>query len=571
MNKIRSFSKSRFLQPDVKRPLFKSTGRSHPLLTTMPVGKLVPFEWEEVLPGEIWHQKVPSFTRLSSTYQRPIMDDVYLDTFSFFVPLRLVQSNSESVFGNSSPSAYESPDLAEMVHIGSFGSADFRIKKYSVGDYLGLPCPPEDVVNPINLPTSFTLVPFRAFALCYDEFFRNQNVDQPMAVSLSSEPSVAEMNSFADNAPWSPSSYCGQLPDAPRYKDFFSSLLPGAQKGPAVKIPGLTMPVGTTNFDTIHYSADGPFSPLKMGTDGSGYDSTKAYPLKVDYFNGNTGLLVGNSTNAVGDSSASFAPVNLITIPSANAGTIDQLRLAFQLQKFLTRDALYGSRYREYLYAAYGVTSPDSRMQIPEFLCSSHTRLNVSQVVATSTSDDSTYDVGQVAAMSQTVSQKPQRFTKAFTEHGVIIHVACIRYKHLYSQGLERKWTRYKREQFFDPLFQNIGLQPVYTREIYADIQNSMANQVLGYTEAWMDYRVSFGRTSADARPYPGNLGAYWSLADVYTSVPSLLDVVHESSAPFERVVTDYNVQPFIVNFQFDTTIYTEVPPHSTPGLADHH
>lgn len=544
--------------PSVDRPR-RNFNLSHRVLTSMGVGKLYPIDIKEVLPGDTWSEKHASLTRLSSSFIHPIMDNIFLDTYSFFVPLRLCQSNLEDVFGDSSPNAYADFDLAECAHLDVSESNSIGVLSGTVADYLGLP------LGTITGIPNVSVLPFRAFALIWNEFFRNQTVDNEVNVNLGEAPASTE---YPNNGQWSETNYFGYLPPVSRYKDYFSTALVAPQKGPAVTIPGV---VG---------------APVVTGNDRLPVDSR--YPIRFangaddEIITGYAGLqngYLGISNEDVDVNFDDVYPINLET-GSSDVATINALRTAFQMQKYLERDSIYGSRYREYLYAAYGVYSPDARLQVPEFLSGAHNRITIQQQVISAVGENAEagtqvnkYVPGNVAGYAQSMSGKDGRFSKSFTEHGYILTVGCIRYKHMYSQAVSRLWTRKDRDDFYDPLFANLGQQAIYKYELYGltPPNDDGTSPVLGYQEAWADYRTIFDRTTGTMRPDGNNLGWYWSLADSFTGVPSLVDIVHESDTPIKRVVSVLNQDPFIVDFAFQDSVARVVTAFSTPGYVDHH
>lgn len=544
---------------------------THRVPTTMNVGKLTPLDVVEVLPGDTWTMQTLSLVRLSTTLVRPIMDDIFLDTYSFFVPLRLCYDRLENVFGDSSPSAYSEPSLEEIPSISSFKQGVPIISPPgTVWDYLGVPSSISfaDDASTLSLQGYFSLLPLRAFALIWNEFFRDQTVDQPVEVNLTDSNLSLEV---PNNNAWSPTNYAGGLPPVRRYGDLFSTCVVKPQKGPAVLIPGIKgAPVGTSQTTTFHPSAS-------TATGLRFFTTAGVVPPNVMNLGASatTGNLFGANASP-GTSQATLYPANLQVTTQTGVEpdyNINALRTAFQLQKYLERDSIYGSRYREYLYAAYGVTSPDSRLQLPEFLAGSHNRLNISQVA--STGGSATYSVGQYAGNINSLSSKTAKFSKSFSEHGYIITVGCIRYKHLYAQNVNRLFRRLKREDFYDPLFANLGQQAIYTRDVYgAAPYNQTIPTILGYNEAYADYRTIPDRVTAGMRPGNSSLGNYWSLADSFTSAPSLVDLVHEDATSFERVVTvggSADTYPFVVDFNFPCSVARVVSPYSMPGYADHH
>ena len=540
---------------------------SHRVATTMKVGRLTPIDIVEVLPGDTWSMKTNSLTRLSTTLIRPIMDDMYLDTFSFFVPLRHCYDQLEEVFGDTSNNPYDEPELASLPMFDPINIPDGKvdIQPGSVGDYLGLPT---NIVSPSS-GWSFqtSILPFRAFALIYNEYFVPPGVGQPVNVHLGE----VDGSEYPNIQPWGPTNYTGQLPLVRRYGDYFSTCLPAPQKGPAVKIPGFDAgsqaPVMTSATRGMTAYNNQPLQWIGSGSLGS---AGELRSLGGQVTGASSNILNTFSPGKVStwDFGNTIAPANLW----AQTGQIDDaninaLRLAFQMQKYLERDAWYGSRYREYLFAAYGVVSPDSRMQVPEFLGGAHNRLNIAQIPAQQSSTE--YEVGQYAANINSLSDKSGAFSKSFTEHGYIITVACIRYKHLYSQSIASLWFREVREHFYDPLFANIGMQAVPVKKVYP----FGSSGILGYNEAFADYRTILDRVSGQMRPNNGNIGQYWSLADRYDQQPSLSDIILEDTESFERVIsaTENTVDPFVVDFYFRCSVARVVSPFGKPGLADHH
>lgn len=543
--------------------------------TSAPIGKLIPLPPKEVLPGDTWSfQNISDMVQLTSTFVRPIMDDVYVDTFAFFVPLRILYDDLESVFGDPNPSAYTKPTLSEIPVIFSGAEETIGVPVGSVGDHLGLP-------TFQNLSGGrYSVLPFRAFAKIWDEYARNQNVDQEMVVQTGGFLEKEEPNMD----PWSPTNYSGQLPPVARFHDYFSTMLLAPQKGPAVRIPGFAANFPVITQSEVHDKTGNMGLRLK-GYSPTGIDANHTQLLGFTSPTDSTSALnrtvhfADASSASIGlDSESSVFPVNLWADSSEVAGaTINSLRTAFQIQKYYERDAIYGSRYREYIYAAYGVETDDASLQIPQLLAHGHHRLDITAVASTSdavSGDTQTYPVGQFAGSSKTLNSGTMRFTKSFTEHGYLFFCFCIRYKHLYSQGIDKLWMRTDRNDFYDPLFANLSMQAVSTDEIYGD-NADVSDSVLGYQEAWAEYRTFLSSVSGEMRPNPnGNgIGQYWSLADFFMAKPSLLDIVHETDEPWKRVlsVSPEKQDPFIVDFGFKGVLAQVVPYYSTPGYVDHH
>lgn len=522
--------------PGVKRPR-ANFDLSHRVATTMRPGLLHPIDIVEVLPGDTWTIDSASLIKSVVPLVRPIMDDVFLDTYSFFVPLRICYNDLEDVFGDSSPSAYTEAELSVIptffVRQQSGGLNSNVAPKGTICDYLGMPSDTVSLSPTDALTGNYSVLPIRAFALIWNEYFRNQQIDQEVAVNLAGTTIDGELPNI--NA-WAPTNYAGQLPPVRRYGDYFSTAMLAPQKGPSVKIPIKGTPIDTVQ--AAHRFDSGIGMVLTSSTGGSsGY-------LRVN--NGAVTVQAGDASSGSGVYGS-----NLV-LGESNDGTINALRTAFQLQKYLERDAFYGSRYREYLYASYGVVSQDARLQVPEFLGGTHNRLTISQIMSTAATD--TIAQGQFSGQISSLSDKRLKFSKSVPEHGYIITVACIRYKHLYSQAVQKLWFRQKREDFYDPLFSNLGQMAIHSREIVGgDMSSNQIGSIIGYQENFAEYRTMLDRVTGQMRPTDGNTGQYWSLADRFDGVPSLSDLVHEQTDSFDRVLAALpeNVHPFVVDFNF--------------------
>lgn len=536
--------------PGVKAPR-ANFNLSHRVATTMKPGLLHPIKVVEVLPGDTWSVDSAQLVKLVTPLVRPIMDDVYLDTYSFFVPLRLCMSQLEDVFGDSSPSAYDSQDLVTIPTVTIQKDASGTLVPFAgtVWDYLGAVV---DDVFPASRGYSeqYSVLPVRAFALIWNEYFRNQQIDQEVNVNMASTASL--QSEGPNNNPWSATNYGGKLPPVRRYGDYFSTAMLAPQKGPAVKIPIQGTPLIT---DTSLHDV----GQIRFG------NSANPGSILIGNLGLSSGGLFADNSSFAGDNS--IDRTNLV-VGDAPDGTINALRTAFQLQKYLERDAFYGSRYREYLYSAFGVFSQDARVQVPEFLGGTHNRLQIAQIMSTASTTDVAQ--GQFSGQISSLSEKNLRFSKSIPEHGYIITVACIRYKHLYSQAVQKLWFRKRREDFYDRLFSNLGQKAITVSEL---IGASGLQSVFGYQENFAEYRTIFDSVTGQMRPMQGNTGQYWSLADRFDDAPTLSDVVHEQTDSFDRVLaaTTSTVDPFIVDFNFRCSVARVVSPYSMPGFADHH
>jgi hypothetical protein len=519
---------------------------SHSVTTSMDVGTLYPIDWQEVVPGDIFKCRAFDVSRVTSSFLKPVMDNLYLDVYHFFVPHRLVYDDFEKVFGNPNPSAYTDNALEEIpMGYGSVNSG-------SVGDYLGLPIGAIPQGNPVSL------LPFRSFALIYDKYFRNENTTDEIYIQKKGF-SLSEL--FGNND-FGPNSYCGKLPKVNKYKDYFTSCVPNPQKGAPVTFNLGTQANVRTSTDRL---ISGAQEPVRFANGVSG---------DMSFGNHNAVFGVGASlgfdaADFSGTLGAGLYPVNLYAdLANANAISVDDLRLAFAYQKMLERDAVYGSRYNEYLYGHFGVHIPDAYIQFPQYLGGGRTPLNIVQVAQTSQGTEES-PLGNVGAYSWTNGRTG--YSRKFNEHGLVMTVACLRYRHTYQQGIAKKWRRKVREDFYDPLFSTIGQQPVYTSELYF---SAAPDTVFGYREAWSELRSIPNTISGEMRSNATNSLDIWHFADKYSSAPTLSQSFTEETPVYvDRTlsVPSSSQDNFILNFYFDMSAVRKMPVYSMPSLIDHH
>jgi len=519
---------------------------SHSVTTSMDVGTLYPIDWQEVVPGDVFKCRAFDVSRVTSSFLKPVMDNLFLDVYHFFVPHRLVYDDFEKVFGNPNPSAYTDNALEEVPM--TYG----EVKSGSVGDYLGLPLGSISQSNPVSV------LPFRSFALIYDKYFRNENTTDEIYIQKKGF-SLSEL--LGENA-FAPNSYCGKLPKVNKYKDYFTSCVPNPQKGAPV-----TFNLGTqANIRTsASRLVEGAQEPVRFA---SGVTGDMSFGQREAIF-GVGASLAFNPADYSGTVGAGLYPVNLYAdLANANAISVDDLRLAFAYQKMLERDAIYGSRYNEYLYGHFGVHIPDSYIQFPQYLGGGRTPLNIVQVAQTSQGTEES-PLGNVGAYSWTNGRTG--YSRKFSEHGVVMTVACLRYRHTYQQGIAKKWRRKVREDFYDPLFSTIGQQPVYATELYA---KAGPEAVFGYREAWSELRNVPNTISGEMRSGVTNSLDIWHFADNYSSVPTLSQsFTEETPAYVDRTlsVPSSSQDNFILNFYFDLSAVRKMPVYSMPSLIDHH
>lgn len=537
---------------DISRSRFD---RSASLKTSFNVGDVVPFFLDEVLPGDTFSVDTSKVVRMQ-TLLTPMMDNVYLDTYYFFVPNRLVWDHWKQFCGENTESAWIPETEYTMPQITSPANSGWTVG--TLADYFGIPTGVKGL--------SVSALPFRAYALIMNEWFRDQNLQDPLVVPTD-DSTVAGVNTgtFVTDV-----AKGGKPFIAAKYHDYFTSCLPSPQKGPDVLIPSATAGEYPVIAKNSSHSSGG------FGLYGrvNSFDTVSNSSVVT---NNSQNLIVTGSDSFVSSTSNSgsigFEPLNLWAQASGGLGaTINQLRLAFQIQKFYEQQARGGSRYTEVVRSFFGVTSPDARLQRPEYLGGNRVPINVNQIIQQSGTESSGTPQGTVVGQSLTTDSHSD-FTKSFTEHGLIIGLMVARYDHTYQQGLNRLWSRKDKFDFYWPVFANIGEQPVKNKEIYAQ-GNAKDDEVFGYQEAWADYRYKPNMVTGEMRSAYAQSLDVWHLADDYNALPTLSDAwIREDKSTVDRVLA---VQSSVSN-QLFADIYVKnlctrpMPMYSIPGLIDHH
>lgn len=519
---------SQLPQANIQRSIFD---RSCSYKTSFNAGELIPFFVDEVLPGDTFDISTSKVVR-TQTLLTPLMDNLYLDTFYFFVPARLTWTHwkefcGENTSGAWAPSVeYTVPAIASPP--GGFASG-------TIADYMGLPVGVTWKATDALAPSA---LPFRAYALICDHFFRDENLQNPLLIPTGDANQTGSNGSMADSL--ANIANGGKPFVANRYHDYFSSCLPSPQKGDPVGIPidvpsgfqGGTFPVTAMPFDPntqVPQSLNrlyGWFGSQKSsGSNNSFHPSASKQISRTNDTSSHSERIGAYNITA---EAIPFSFANLSTVIPDSTGssstqvefTINQFRLAYTMQCYLERLARGGSRYSELVLSLFGVKSPDARLQDPEYLGGNRIPLSVTE--ATNTAQTEQEFLGDVGAKSVS-SDVHSDFVKSFTEHGFVIGLMCVRYDHSYSQGLNRMWMRKKFEDYYNPMFANLGEVPVYKAEIYAT-SDTLKNdkKIFGYQEIWSDYRYKPNMVTGEMRPGVTNSLAYWHLADYYTKEPTL-------------------------------------------------
>lgn len=541
---------------DISRSTFN---RSCSHKTSFNVGDVIPFYIDEVLPGDTFSIRSSKVVRMQSLIT-PVMDNIYLDTYYFFVPNRLVWTHWRELNGENTESAwiptveYQVPQITAPTGGWSIGS---------LADYFGIP------VSVGGL--SVNALPFRAYALIMNEWFRDENLSDPLNIPVN-DATLAGSNG---------SNYItdvvkgGKPFKAAKYRDYFTSCLPSPQKGPDVQIPvaeAANLPVYALGTNVERPEQSYALAWYKSLQSTSGVYSPGTYVSSSSVSTNN--FVSSDSTPSLisGDSNNVF-PANLWAIQSGNvqAATINQLRLAFQIQKLYERDARGGTRYIEILKSHFGVTSPDARLQRPEYLGGNRVPITINQVLQSSETT-STSPQGNPTGQSLTTDSHFD-FKKSFVEHGFVIGVMVARYDHTYQQGIERFWSRKDRFDYYWPVFANIGEQAVKNKEIYAQ-GTSVDDEVFGYQEAWADYRYKPNRVSGEMRSAAPQSLDVWHLGDDYSALPSLSDSwIREDSSVVDRIlaVSENTANQLFADIYVQNIATRPMPMYSIPGLIDHH
>lgn len=558
---------------DIQRSQFD---RSHRHLTTLDAGRLVPFFVDEVLPGDTFNLKCSLLARMT-TPVTPVMDNIHLETFFFFVPNRLIWSHWEAMNGDQSSGPSASTDY--LVPMDTKTSA---LNSQSIGAYMGIP---SNVSFSEGLPVSD--LPLRAYSLIFNEWFRNENLSD--AVNIDEETGRLYVGDETIGSRHYGSQAIQNFlgyDDQPLYRskrhDYFTSALPWTQKGADQGVTislGSSLPITATGVmpsQVVHTNnhealvstnQSGPFGRLYWHYDGDPEGSGSN--LTVSNLSSSGLLYIGGNTGWTDP--ASVTVTGSANLESATAITINDLRQAFQIQKLFERDARGGTRYTEILRSHFRVISPDARLQRPEYLGGSSSRINVLSV-AQNSATSSTSPQGNLAAYA-VGGDVFHGFTKSFVEHGWIIGIVNLRADITYQQGLNRMWSRRSRFDFYWPSLAHLGEQAILNKEIFASGIKAQDEAVFGYQERFAEYRYFPSIVSGKTNSLDPQTLDIWHVAQKFDSLPKLNDEFIKDTASYQgiqRVLAVQDEPQFILDSWFELRCVRPMPVYSVPGLVDH-
>lgn len=522
--------------------------RSHGWKSTFDSGYLVPFLVDEVLPGDSYKVKFNFLARLSTPVV-PTMDNLFLDTFYFFVPYRLLWRHWEQFNGQQDYPGASTDYLVPQ----TTAPADKGFEVGSLEDYFGLPTGVKGIkANELAA---------RAYALIWNEWFRDENLQNPINLSTFSEISTAD---GLDDVGMGDRGFVGQHKLLRRGKrhDYFTSALPWPQKGPGVEIglagnaPVLSKPDGVTLYTE---STSGPTSGSGKWLGAKSSDSANFLCYGTNIFTPSNVVLKADS--------GLYADLS-----STSAATINSLRQAFQVQKLYERDARGGTRYTEILRSHFGVISPDSRLQRPEYLGGSESPVIINPVVQNSATGatGAATPQGNLAAFGLASSTSAKHgFTKSFVEHGIIIGLLNVRADLTYQQGIPRMFSRRTRFDFYWPVLAHLGEQAILNKEIYAQ-GNDKDDEVFGYQERYAEYRYFPSMITGKLRSTDPQSLDVWHLSQKFDNLPTLSAQFIQDNPPVNRILAVQDEPQFIIDSYIDMKCARPMPVYGVPGLVDH-
>lgn len=524
--------------------------RPQNILTTFDAGKLIPFYIDEVLPGDTFRVRTSAIIR-QTTPKYPVMDDAYIDMYYFYVPNRIVWDDFKQFMGEADETPWMPTKeyTVPKIVLTRAGTENIPYEE-SILDYMGVPT--GSIKTPGN-KASVNALPIRGYVKIWNEFFRDQNIDNPATLTTKSGDATYTDNSgLEDNIEETlkNAQYGGRVLPVNKFHDYFTSCLPYPQRGPEVTLP-MTGNAAVKLYKNKYLDEEQPESyTVDLNTDGQIYNSVAMDGKKA-------AIIMGNKK-------AGYVGADL---SSVTAATINDLRKAVAVQHYYEAMARGGSRYREQIRSLFGTTISDKTVQVPEYLGGGRYHVNMNQIVQTSAANEKTNTpLGETGAMSITPINEAS-FTKSFEEHGFVIGVMCVRHDRSYQQGLERFWSRSDKLDYYFPQFANIGEQPVKKKEIMLT-GASTDDETFGYQEAWADYRYKPNRVSGKMRSNASGTLDFWHYADNYKTVPTLSqEWLKEGKKEIARTLIVQDEPQFFGAIRVDNKTTRPMPLYSVPGL----